>query len=287
MKAINLLRKYNFKGKGRLANFCFPSFSYQGEVDYNGLKILVDTRELIGWNVFWFGDYEKEVSWILEHVVQQGDVCVDVGANIGIYTLKLSSQASKVISVEPHPEFYHKLKSNVKLNNLKNIDLKNIALTLKKGQATLYAPNKDMSNKTATLKNVSGLVKDQNVEIKVETLSLDTLCKNESCINFIKVDTDWSDAEVLLSGKKTLSKHRPVILLEDLATTAGHGGWEVKADTQPEYKELYNLLKSLNYELFWVDRNKLVKNMGVEQYLQNCLAVPSESSLISKANSLL
>ena len=56
MQAINLLRKYNFKGKGRLANFCFPSFSYQGEVDYNGLKMLVDTRELIGWNVFWFGD---------------------------------------------------------------------------------------------------------------------------------------------------------------------------------------------------------------------------------------
>ena len=66
----------------------------------------------------------------------------------------------------------------------------------------MYAPNKDMRKKTATLKNVSGLVKDQNIEIKLETLTLDTLCKNESCISFIKVDTDWSDAEVLLNGKK-------------------------------------------------------------------------------------
>ena len=144
-----------------------------------------------------------------------------------------------------------------------------------------------MSNKTATLKNVSGLVKDQNIEIKIETLTLDTLCKNESCINFIKVDTDWSDAEVLLSGRKPIKKHRPVILLEDLATTAGHVGWEMKADTRPKYVELYNLLKSHNYELFWVDKNKLVKHMGVEQQLQNCLAVPSESSLISRANSLI
>ena len=215
------------------------------------------------------------------------DVCVDVGANIGVYTLALSSHASKVISAEPHPEYYGTLKSNVELNNLKNIVHKNIAVTYKKGRATLYAPNEDMSNKTATLKNVSGLVKDQNIEIKIETLTLDTLCKNESCINFIKVDTDWSDAEVLLSGRKPIKKHRPVILLEDLATTAGHVGWEMKADTRPKYVELYNLLKSHNYELFWVDKNKLVKHMGVEQQLQNCLAVPSESSLISRANSLI
>ncbi len=135
-----LLRKYNFRGKWRLVNALLKNHVKVVIPYKENTLIEVDTSELIGWNVYWNGGYENEVMWILDYVVKKGDVAIDFGANLGIWSLVLASKCAEVHSVEPHPDFRAKLENNLYINRFSNTRIHPYAISLKEGEATLFAP---------------------------------------------------------------------------------------------------------------------------------------------------
>ncbi len=131
---------------------------------------------------------------------------VDVGAHIGKYTIRMANQlgtSGRVISIEPEISNFEILKANVELNNLSNVTLLNIVCWNKNENLKLYlSPSMDTgkhSVKTPVSRDF----------VKVSGLRLDDILKDLHIehIDFIKVDAEGADGEVLEGAEETISKN--------------------------------------------------------------------------------
>ena len=139
---------------------------------------------------------------------------VDVGANIGKYTLFFSSMVGKrgkVISIEPEPKNFEILEENTRLNALENVVLKKIACSNKEGYAKLYLNKKNPGGHSLVSKK-------GRENIIVRSRKLDNVIKEENIknIDLIKIDVEGAEKEVLEGAKHILKKDKPLIIFEAL-----------------------------------------------------------------------
>lgn len=135
---------------------------------------------------------------------KQGQVVIDVGAHIGIYTVQASrdvGQDGLVVAVEPDPQSFRILQDNIALNHLGNIRAVNAALSDVAGQRTFYA---------ATDPSLSGFQLQPEARLRkanlVQTLTLDELTRKLGLIrvDWVKLDVEGSELKVLQGGKAFL-----------------------------------------------------------------------------------
>src|SRR5207245_2930011 len=87
------------------------------------------------------GVWEKDVTAYLMKLIESGMVVVDIGANVGYYTLLAAEKVGshgKVLAFEPEPSRYALLEKNVRANDLKNVIPVQKAVSNKTGAARLY-----------------------------------------------------------------------------------------------------------------------------------------------------
>jgi len=184
---------------------------------------------------FYLGLDEFEEMGFLLHYLNEDDLFIDVGANVGSYTL-LSGVVKKcnVISFEPIPNTFEKLKLNVNLNSsTKKIKLFNIGISDKKGQ--LY-----FSNNLNTTNKVVNIYNSNNIKIKVNTL--DSFELNPTVI---KIDVEGYEKFVLKGAKKTLkSKNLKIIIIELNESGQNYGNND---------NEIYNLICSFGFISYHYD----------------------------------
>jgi tRNA G37 N-methylase Trm5 len=119
---VNILRHFNFKGKNRLIKWLGLSTGLDRIVPWGKKSLIkVNNTELIGFDIFWNGGYENDIHWCLDNIINENSVCVDIGANIGVYTILLAEISKTVHAVEPNSNFRDLLNSNIRLNNFNNI----------------------------------------------------------------------------------------------------------------------------------------------------------------------
>ncbi len=143
----------------------------------------------------------------LRRFVRPADTAVDVGGNYGLYTLALSRLARRVITVEPNP----KLASALIGLRLPNVEVKAIGLSSENGSATLMMPDRADGHAYASLRaNVhdGGAVQTFTVPIK----RLDDMGLGE--IQFIKIDVEGFEEQVLDGAEETIRRWLPVLLIE-------------------------------------------------------------------------
>lgn len=83
-------------------------------------------------NGYWKGTYEMPVQNALRRLIKKGDVVYDIGANSGFHTLlsaKLVGSEGVVYAAEPFPQFIEELETNIKINNLSNVVVVNVAVS--------------------------------------------------------------------------------------------------------------------------------------------------------------
>ena len=118
---------------------------------------------------------------------------LDVGANVGVFTLFASEYAKKIYSIEPATEHFQCLAYMIKFNNFKHVKPIQKAISNKDGVAPLFL---DGSNRRAfnLLGNADGTIPPE----QVETIRLDTLFEQEKIkhVDFMKVDIEGSEGEV-------------------------------------------------------------------------------------------
>lgn len=208
-------------------------------------RILVNTREIIGWKVFFWGEYERATNEIIREHVGKGDTVVEAGSNIGTETIllsKLVGETGKVYAFEPVPSVYSILKANTALNFMEhNVQVEPLCLGAENTEVELYLlpqdfPNQGMSSKLKHSKS--------DASIRVEQLTIDDYMEINkiSKIDFIKMDVQGGEKDILLGGIGTIKKHRPKIFLE-----AGDG-WS-------SLRDLYDLLIGLNYRVYHIGRS--------------------------------
>ena len=138
---------------------------------------------------------------------------LDIGANIGEYTkLLLTNTNSKVVSFEPLPEAFKELEK-IKLKFKDRLEIHNIAVGIETGKLDLFFGD-EKSEKASLIPNLEKLsfVGRQNInKISVDVKKLDYFENyfNEKQIDFIKIDTEGFEYEVLKGAEKILKKHKP------------------------------------------------------------------------------
>ncbi len=130
----------------------------------------------------------------LEHFLKRGDTFVDIGANIGVLTLKAASvvgESGSVIAFEPHPRVFNYLTKNISLNDFRNIRAYNVGLG--EHNNILHFTNKrsDDQNKVSEI---------GSIKVNVEPLDHYKL----RSVDLMKVDVEGYEKFVFLGGSNTL-----------------------------------------------------------------------------------
>ncbi len=146
-----IIRLYTFhtpikKGRHRLAVFAknlvgnFPEELLT--ITKDGRKFIVNPAPHSYEKVYFLGEYEPDVTEIISKIVKKGDVCLDIGANIGWYATllqKLVGASGQVYAFEPVPKTFSLLSRNVELNsNSGNVFVNNIALGETEKEVEIY-----------------------------------------------------------------------------------------------------------------------------------------------------
>lgn len=166
-----------------------------------GAKLHVALPDLIQSRIYFFGFWEPQLSSFVRKVLRPGDTFVDVGANIGYFSLLASSivgESGSVYSVEASPTIFAKLEKNVLLNQSANIKIFNAAASDHIGTLPIYMGSKENIGTTTTVMNVAerkGLV----LEAQVPAAPLANIIGVENLLKarLIKIDVEGAEASVI------------------------------------------------------------------------------------------
>jgi FkbM family methyltransferase len=178
-------------------------------------------------------------SIILSHIAPNA-VFVDIGANMGLYSLQARKRVGpggRVIAFEPNPATLARLRRNLELNGME-IELFGVALSNREETVTLYAPE-GCHGETSMRKSGCGRV----VEMRVQAVRLDDILPRDiDRIDFVKIDVEGAEALVFDGARAMLRRFRPPVLLEinEQASRAfgfaRYDATKILLEVNPEYR---------------------------------------------------
>ena len=172
-----LLRYVDWQRRRALSRFPFEQTISRSRIvapdSGSGVSALIHIHGLYDWNNM----------QLLQLVLSRGGMFLDVGANIGSYTLVASEQRrATVLAIEPHPATFAQLEANVRLNGRDNVELFQVALGAMEGELTFTDHPGSTENH---------VVPDDTVgAIRVPVLPADSICDERGAPDVVKVDVE-------------------------------------------------------------------------------------------------
>lgn len=209
----------------------------------SGKVIYYDINNDIGRNLYLTGKFEESELKLCAEYLQQDSVVLDIGANIGLHSVFFSTITDSLIySFEPSKKTFGKLIRNTE--SIDNILTFNFALS-NENQIVDFYEAKD--NAYSSLKDT----KRKAIESisKVICLKLDDLFQlfNPSKIDFVKIDVEGFEQNVLEGMQNIISKFKPVIYCEIYKGT----------DSNPDPLRTINFIKKFGYDVLVIRENKI------------------------------
>jgi FkbM family methyltransferase len=192
----------------------------------DGTPFVVDTQSLdISLSLITHGFWE---DWIEPHVVgalQPGMTFVDIGANIGYYTVlgaKAVGAAGQVIAFEPNPRAYQILTTNLFINGTRAV-AHQMALGSRVSEATLFVNQEESGGAHVSNDPNSRALSLNYKTIPIKVTRLDDVIQRSVNIDVIKIDVEGYEPDVLLGAQKTIERLPNVRLAIELAPDAWAG----------------------------------------------------------------
>lgn len=212
-----------------------PFFLYLG--DFYG-----PSYHLMHWGV---ASYEAQNQKYIKRVLSFSNrsVFLDVGANIGIFSVLAAMEGSKiqVYAFDPDEKSRECLNASVKANHLHNVEILSDALSQDEGNGILFLDGKNHGGNSLnehSIEKGNGEPGLKRVSVRLTTLDKFAERKALQRIDLIKIDVQEHEYEVLLGGKECISKFRPVVLAECSNVNIG------------DKKDLFNFFEDLDYQVF-------------------------------------
>jgi len=181
-----------------------------------------------------YGEYSPSEINLIRDIIRPGWVCLDVGANVGVVSLAMSTKAGRVIAIEPQYFINQLLVCNASLSGKDNIDVIQAAVGKELGKVNIPVFNYNNLNNYGA---ISYQEWGQGQEVDMITIdSLRGLVDRE--FNFIKLDVEGMELEVLKGARKTIEQDKPLLWVEN--------------DKQEKSKELVEYVYSMGYIPYWV-----------------------------------
>lgn len=213
---------------------------------------------------------EHETNLVLKIFKQLSEdfYMLDIGANTGYYGILASYlfPKSNVYSFEPIKKHCDIINESVKINNIKNLHINQIALGDKE------EVNVDIYNAGSGTSLIKGFTKSDEGITKVNIQTLDSLSDNNQInkIDFIKIDVEGFELQVLKGGEKTINKNKPVLFVEICHTKDGDG----KLFINNNFKQTIEFIESMGYKTYILEGENLnefnkesTPNKGVWMFL--------------------
>ncbi|MBT7772019.1 MAG: FkbM family methyltransferase, partial [Rhodospirillales bacterium] len=187
----------------------------------------------IGKSLELYGEYSASETTLFQHFVQPASTVLDVGANIGVFTIALArlvTPTGAVLAFEPQQAVFDVLSTNVEANFLTNVTLHQVGVGRDLGTLNVPALDYDVPGNFGGVE-LSGIT-DKGTPVDVITIdSLDL-----AACNFIKIDVEGMESEVIAGAADTIRKLRPVIFIEN--------------DRKQKSAEIIEALFDLNYRIY-------------------------------------
>lgn len=210
----------------------FPQFNRLKPCRH-GLMLYNFHDQFVGQSLERYGEFSEGEAEVFRQLVGPGQVVIEVGANIGAHTVLLSrlvGPTGAVLAFEPQRIVYQTLMANMALNSLTNVHGFHAAAGKAPGQIVVPALDHCQTNNFGGL----GLGSHTQGEL-VQLVAIDQL-QLPRC-DFIKIDVEGMEQDVLEGAAQTLAKHTPLLYVEN--------------DRQEKSLDLIRCLDRLGYKMFW------------------------------------
>lgn len=180
-------------------------------ISFRGLNFFVKNSDITIVPSMKNGLYEKYELDVLLKFLSPGGTIIDIGANIGIYSVLASEvigPRGKIYSFEPEPRNYSLLEKNIAINRLTNVSTINKGVADKPGQLRLFVSDNNIGTHSMTMKQ------DRYVDVDVVTIDDFAQENNLSQVDLIKCDVEGFEPFVLNGMKRTIARCNPYLILE-------------------------------------------------------------------------
>lgn len=226
----------------------------------NGYELEVDENDSLQLTVK--GDYETLQTEFFKKYLKASDNILDIGANIGYYTIlfsQLVGATGKVYAFEPDLNSYSILKRNIENNNCTNVALFGYALGDSRGKVKLYL-NEENRGDNRILKNEG----NQNWEaIEVEMFRADELIDSKTRIDFIKIDIQGAELFAFQGMENILNQNEKITIISEF--------WPKGMDDNGYSAQVFlDYFKSRNFKIYEMNakKNKIIP-FSNENYISN------------------
>ena len=239
-----------FKGRGlsqtKVGKFVYEKVFVPNKPNYvevEGFKLYIHKgKDLLSDSLLIEHQYEPLETTIIKELVQEGDIVVDAGANIGYYTVLLSKivgHKGKVYAFEPDEECFNLLKRNCKENKCYNVVLINKALSEKEGKVKFYVDEKDRASSSILDGSIG-----QKVIVQATTLDKEV----SEPVALMKMDIEGAELQGLKGGSRLLESCEKMVI-------------EVP-EKRKDFQDIKKLLIKSKYEIKRLDEGNILCTKG-------------------------
>lgn len=172
------------------------------------------------------------VRWLEANAVAKYDLIMEIGANVGIYTVFLDALyrssplardvTPRIVSFEPSEKAYRRLLANLAANGTSFVNTYQSAIGRSSGVQTFFEPTDHLTN-GSFVRSFSEFFSDEIVESRVVTLAateLDRWLETAAGRSLIKIDVEGFEPQLLEALRPSIEKYRPDMVIEVLPLTA-------------------------------------------------------------------
>jgi FkbM family methyltransferase len=187
-----------------------------------------------------YNGYEPELLRLIADRVPAGGYCLDVGANVGAIALALADRVGptgRVYAFEPGPFLFERLVRNVR----RNPGLGDVLTPVNLGVSD--RPGELFWNEDPTNRGNASMYESTGTRVRVVPLDEFFAAHPLPRLDFVKIDVEGMEYEVLRGGRETLRQHRPMLYLETLREFE-------KIRGLPLFARIEELLSEIGYALY-------------------------------------
>lgn len=199
---------------------------YVGEIEYHLIRFIVDRL--------------RDDSIVLDIGAHHGEFAVPLA-----YEMKTRGWSSKVWSFEPDPENFSVLQHNVRTNDLStHAELRMVAVSDQATDSTELLCPSDNSGNTLSRNAAYAIGNELSTAVRrlVATVRIDDIDFGPSPVAIVKIDIQGSEPDALLGAMSTLTRHRPIVVLEVV-------------ESWPRAAEVKRILSSLGYTIHGLSKS--------------------------------
>ena len=243
-------------------------------IHVGGFRIYSNTIDRLLASLMWkFESLEGYESQVLKDHLKKGMTIIDIGANIGYYTLlmgQITGPDGIVYAFEPEPNNFRLLSKNILKNNIQNIHPFQKAVSDKNGSIKLFISKEHRGDHKIFETD------DKRPSITVDQVSIDDFLKDKRKIDLIKMDIQGAEHLALEGLKHTIAGNKDIIIITEFSP-------ELLRESGGNPEDFLDRLISMGFKIRLIDeKNKILKPIESNKLIHMCKGARYENLFLAR-----